>query len=121
MPKTRSIRIVLVTAPPKDAEKIARTLLIERLIACANLLPNVTSLYWWDGKIQRDGETLILMKTPARNVKKLLTRLKQLHSYSVPEFLTLSPIEANPNYVAWVLREATPLLFNHKDTKARRH
>ena len=104
MPRASSIRIVLVTAPPGEAGKIATTLLKERLIACANLLPKVTSLYWWDGKIQRDGETLMIMKTPARNVKKLLKRVKQLHSYSVPEFLTLTPREGNPDYLNWVMR-----------------
>ena len=105
MPQARSIRIVLVTAPPREAEKIARTLLNERLIACANLLLGVTSLYWWENKIQRDRETLLVMKTPARNVAKLQKRLKQLHSYSVPEFLTLAPLEGNPDYLSWVLRE----------------
>jgi len=115
MPQARSIRIVLVTAPPREAEKIARTLLKERLIACANLLPGVTSLYWWEGKVQRDGETLMVMKAPARYVKKLLKRVKQLHSYLVPEFLTIAPLEGNPDYLAWVLREAS------LTTKARRH
>lgn len=109
MPQAGSIRIVFVTAPPREAEKIARTLLKERLIACANLIPRVKSLYWWDGKIQRDGETLIVMKTPARNAKKLLKRVKQLHSYSVPEFLTLTPKEGNPDYLAWVLKETKGL------------
>jgi periplasmic divalent cation tolerance protein len=93
---------VLVTAPPAEAGKIAQKLLEERLIACANLLPGVTSLYWWENKINRDGETLMVMKTLRKNVAKLLRRVKELHSYKVPEFLTLSVHEGNPDYVKWV-------------------
>jgi periplasmic divalent cation tolerance protein len=107
MPTSRlsPIRVILVTAPAKDAEKIATTLLNERLIACANLLPQVTSLYWWEGRINRDSETLLLLKAPARSMAKLLKRLKQLHSYQVPEFLALGVLELNPDYGAWVIKE----------------
>jgi periplasmic divalent cation tolerance protein len=101
-----SLRVVLVTAPRKEAEALARALLKERLIACANLLPGVVSLYWWEGKIERGAETLIVMKTPRGNVKKLFTRLKELHSYSVPEFLALAPLESNPDYERWAGQEA---------------
>jgi len=99
--KELPVRVILVTAPPKEAEKLARKLVAERLVACANLIPNVTSLYWWDGKLNRDRETLIVMKTPPRKVPALLRRLKQLHSYTVPEFLALPVLEANPDYVKW--------------------
>jgi periplasmic divalent cation tolerance protein len=110
MPKTKTkrsadVRVILVTAPEKEAEKIAQTLLEERLIACANLLPGVTSLYWWEGKIERGAETLMLIKTSGKNAAKLLKRLKQLHSYTLPEFLALPVREANPDYVKWVLSE----------------
>ena len=108
--------LVYVTVPSREeARKIAGAVVGERLAACANIHGEMTSLYWWDGKIQRDGETLMIMKTPARNVKKLLKRVKQLHSYSVPEFLTLAPLEGNPDYLNWVLRETA------LTTKARRH
>lgn len=96
-----ALRIVLVTAPKKEAEKLARTLLEERLIACANLLPGVTSLYWWEGKVERGAETLLVMKTPRSHVRRLFKRLRELHSYSVPEFLTITPGESNPDYEQW--------------------
>jgi periplasmic divalent cation tolerance protein len=99
------VRVVLVTAPPKEAERLARTLVEERLAACANIVPGVKSLYWWQGKLNRDAESLIIMKTPPRNVAKLLKRLKKLHSYTVPEFLALPVLEANPDYVAWANEE----------------
>jgi periplasmic divalent cation tolerance protein len=99
------VRVALVTAPVAEAEKLARTLLEERLIACANLLPQVTSLYWWDGKINREAETLLILKAPARSMRPLLKRLKELHSYQVPEFLALGVLEQNPDYGAWVRKE----------------
>ncbi|MGD0094126.1 MAG: divalent-cation tolerance protein CutA [Planctomycetota bacterium] len=101
------VRAILVTAPAKEAERLARTLVEERLAACANLLPGVTSFYWWAGKLNRDPETLIVFKTAPRRVPKLLQRLKELHSYEVPEFLALPVREANPDYALWVHAETT--------------
>jgi len=98
----RAVRVILVTAPEKEAERLARKLVEERLAACANLVPHVTSLYWWEGKLNRDGETLIVLKTAPRLVTRLLKRMKELHSYQVPEFLALPVLEANPDYAKWV-------------------
>ena len=105
--KKSTLRVILVTAPAKEAESLARTLLEERLIACANLIPKVTSLYWWDGKIERGAETLIVMKTPRTLTRKLFARLKKLHSYAVPEFLALAPVESNPDYEAWAVNSVS--------------
>jgi periplasmic divalent cation tolerance protein len=102
---TDPIRVVIVSAPEKEAEGIARTLLEERLIACANLIKGVHSLYWWEGKIESGAETMIVMKTPASKINQLMRRVRSLHSYSVPEFLTLPILESNPAYAAWVLKE----------------
>ncbi|HYG76221.1 MAG TPA: divalent-cation tolerance protein CutA [Planctomycetota bacterium] len=110
--KTNSaIRVVLVTAPQAEAGSIARTLLTERLAACVNLLPGVRSLYWWDEKIVDDAEVLMIVKAPAANMRKLLKRLKALHSYKVPEFLALPVKESNPDYRNWVTSES---LRRHK-------
>ena len=106
-PRAADVRVIFVTAPHAEAEGLARKLLEERLVACANLLPGVTSLYWWENKIQRDGEVLIVMKTTRKNVAKLLRRVKELHSYKVPEFLTLSVHEGNPDYIKWVGTECS--------------
>ena len=116
-PVRSSLRVVLVTAPTGEAEKLATVLLKNRLIACANLIPSVTSLYWWKGKIERGDEALIVMKTPKRNIAKLLTRLKNLHSYTVPEFLTLPVQESNPAYEAWAMQETSRR--QRKASKAR--
>jgi len=100
-----SIRIIFVTVPQQDAEHFARTLLEERLVACINMLPEVTSLYWWKGKIDSSSEVLLILKTPSANIRKLLKRVKELHTYDVPEFLALPVMESNPHYVRWIRAE----------------
>ena len=102
------IRIVFVTAPAKAAETLARRLLQERLIACANLLPGVKSLFWWQGRLDQARETLLVLKAPARNIRKLLARVKALHPYDVPEILVLPVAAAHAPYARWVLKEARP-------------
>ncbi|MFH0937711.1 MAG: divalent-cation tolerance protein CutA [Planctomycetota bacterium] len=117
--KELPLRVIFVTAPPKEAKRIARQLVAERHVACANLIPGLTSFYWWDGKLNCDRETLIVMKTPPRNIPALLKRLKQLHSYAVPEFIALPVLEANPDYVNWVNKETLPneVRFTAEDAK----
>ena len=101
-----AVRVILATAPPKEAAALARTLVRERLAACANLVPHVFSFYWWKGKLNLDAETLLIFKAPPRNIPRLLKRLKQLHSYTVPEFLALPVAAANPDYVKWANAES---------------
>jgi len=103
--KNDPMRVVMVTAPEADAEGIARSLLEDRLIACANLLKGVQSLYWWEGKIENSSETLIVMKTPASKINALMRRVRALHKYTVPEILALPIMESNPAYAAWVAKE----------------
>jgi periplasmic divalent cation tolerance protein len=103
--KNDPLRVVFVTAPEGEALKIARTFLEERLVACVNVVKGVQSLYWWEGKIEDSAETLLIMKTPASKINKLGRRVRELHSYTVPEFVALAVMEANPAYTEWVLKE----------------
>ena len=103
--KSDPLRVVIVSALEVEVEALVRKLLEERLIACANLMRGVTSLYWWEGKIEQASETLIIMKTPASKINVLLRRVRALHTYTVPEFLALPIMESNPAYAAWVAAE----------------
>jgi len=114
------IRLVVVTAPAASAEPLARKLLLERLVACVNFVRGVRSLYWWNGKLDKARETLLVFKTAARNIPRLLARIRALHPYDVPEILVLEVEVANPPYVKWVLREARPKK-NPKNKKKRHH
>lgn len=98
--------LCLSTAPDlAEAERIARALLDERLIACANLLPGVVSVYRWEGEVRRDGEALLLMKTRRGAVARLKERLPGLHPYAVPELLVCGVEDGLAPYCGWVLDE----------------
>ena len=96
-------RVCLMTCPNQEtATQIARQLLERRLVACVNLIPQVTSLYWWEGKIQQDAEVLLIAKTTQAHVDELVEVVPRLHPYEVPELLVL-PVEAGwPAYLQWV-------------------
>lgn len=95
--------LILITAPnPEEGQKIADALIAEKLAACVNLVEKVTSIYWWQGKVERDAEALLIVKTKSSLVEALTARVKQLHSYTVPEVIAL-PIEwGNPDYLKWI-------------------
>ena len=95
--------IVLVTTPSREeAEKIAQTLLEERLIACANILGPAHSLFWWQGKIDTAQEHLILMKTRKDLFSKVSERVKVLHSYQTPEIIATPIVEGLKPYLEWL-------------------
>lgn len=92
--------LYLTAANQAEAEKISRTLVEERLAACANVLGPIRSFYWWQGKVQDDAEVAFLLKTRTDLIDRVVARVKQLHSYTVPCVVTW-PIEAgNPDYLA---------------------
>ena len=99
-------RVVLMTVPDvHTAEAVVGEVVAERLAACASILPGVTSVFWWEGKIQRSSEVLVVMKTPAERVDALISRAAELHPYDVPELLALPVENALSEYLAWVDRE----------------
>jgi periplasmic divalent cation tolerance protein len=97
------IRLVLTTAAsPGEASRLARTLVEERLAACATLIPGVQSIYHWQGEIEASTETLLLLKTGAAQLEALEARLHQLHSYQTPEFLVLGVEGVSHLYLDWL-------------------
>ena len=97
------VRIVLITAPDLAvAAGLGRALVEERLAACANLVPQVTSIYRWEGAVQEDSEVLMVVKTSAGRIAALTERVLALHPYEVPEVLVL-PVESGAAaYLDWV-------------------
>ena len=95
--------IVLMTSSNKEeAIKIVRTLLEERLIACANMIDPVSSFFWWKEKIEEENETLVIMKSHQELFKKLSKRVKELHSYDIPEILAIPITEGSQSYLNWM-------------------
>lgn len=104
--RATGLALCLTTVPDAETgERLATRLVEERLIACANLVPGLTSIYRWRGAVERESELLMLMKTPARLLERLEERLGELHPYETPEFLAL-PVEAGAEaYCRWVMQE----------------
>jgi len=94
--------VMVTTANREEAEKIACHLLDEKLIACANILGPVSSLFWWAGKIDRAEEHILLMKSRLALFEKLSEKVKFLHSYEVPEILALPIVKGSHDYMKWL-------------------
>ncbi|MFN3804311.1 MAG: divalent-cation tolerance protein CutA [Pyrobaculum sp.] len=96
---------VFITTPSLDsAKKIARHLLEKRLAACINMAP-VSSMYWWEGKIEEAQETLLIVKTTVDKLDELTRETKAVHPYQVPEIVALPIVGGYREYLGWVERE----------------
>jgi periplasmic divalent cation tolerance protein len=99
--------IVLITAANKDeAAKIGTALVDGHLAACVNIVPEVRSLFRWEGKLQDEGETLLICKSRLPHMTQIVERVKSLHSYAVPEVIALPIVAGSREYLDWV-KEAT--------------
>lgn len=87
------------------AERIATTLVEERLAACVNLLPGLRSVYRWQGQVEATDEVLLLIKTSAEAYLPLQDRLRELHPYELPELVAVEPALGLPAYLQWVADE----------------
>ncbi|MDI6860159.1 MAG: divalent-cation tolerance protein CutA [Methanocellales archaeon] len=94
--------VYITTSSLDEAKFIGRTLVKERLAACANIFP-ITSIYHWNG-MQEAEEVVLLAKTTAENVKRIEQRVKELHSYDVPCIISLV-IDGSEDYLTWIKRE----------------
>lgn len=100
--------LILCTCPDAEsAGRIARTLVDERLAACVNRLPGVTSVYRWQGEIHEDGEVLLLIKTRRELFEALRARVMALHPYDVPEVIALEIAAGHAPYLQWLRAETT--------------
>jgi periplasmic divalent cation tolerance protein len=96
-------RLILVTASPRaDAKRIAHALVEERLAACVNLIGGVHSVYRWKETVETADEVLLLIKTRQEKIDAVRTRVHELHSYEVPEFLVLDVTEGSSAYLEWI-------------------
>lgn len=101
--------MVYVTAPDAAvAQDLARAMVERRLAACANILGPVTSVYWWDGKVNTEGEVALIFKTMASLVEELTQALRQRHPYDCPCVAALPIQGGNPAFLAWIAAETRP-------------
>jgi periplasmic divalent cation tolerance protein len=95
--------VALITAgSQEEADRIANTLVSEMLAACVNVLPGVTSVYRWEGEVQRDQEWLLVVKTTREVLDDLVRRVQAIHSYDLPEIIALPVVGGSKGYLRWI-------------------
>lgn len=100
--------VFVTTASSLEASRIAEALVSERLAACVNIVESIQSIYRWEGKVTRDNEALMIIKTTSRRYADLERRVKELHSYTTPEVIAVRIERGSESYLKW-LRESTTL------------
>lgn len=95
--------VIFVTAKDiREARTISQALVRERLVACANIIQGVESIFWWGKKVDSSKEVLLILKTQRKLFKKVKDVVQSLHSYSVPEIIALPIVEGNSDYLKWI-------------------
>ena len=99
---TDKIVIFVTVGNSSDAALLAKSLVEKRLAACVNLVPGISSWYWWEGKVNEDQEVLLIMKTSRDKFAALEKEVLRLHSYAVPEIIAVQIVEGSKNYLSWI-------------------
>ena len=100
--------IVYVTAgSPAEADRVARALVEERLAACVSRIGPIQSVYRWEGKLEQSEEQLLIIKTPKKFFAALEKRVRELHSYAVPEIVALPIVDGSQDYLRWLGEQTT--------------
>ncbi|MEN2992886.1 MAG: divalent-cation tolerance protein CutA [Bacteroidia bacterium] len=97
--------VYVVCSNPEEAHAIARKVLERRLAACANIIPTIHSLYWWEGKLEEGQETLLILKAPYDYYEEVEKVVKAHHSYQVPAILAIPITKGLPDYLRWLAAE----------------
>lgn len=100
------VRLIYVTVPKGDeARKLARKVVEERVVACANIFPEMESLYWWSGNLENTTESVILFKTTTEHVEEAMRLIRHWHPYDTPCILTLPVESGDSRYLDWLQGE----------------
>lgn len=103
-----SANLIYVTAATAEkAVEIGRAAVESRLAACANVLPGMTSVYRWEGKVQEDSEAVLILKTRQELVADLVAKVKELHDYDCPCVVVLPISGGNDDFIAWIVAETS--------------
>lgn len=86
----------------REANRISRALVSEKLAACVSIIPNVSSVYRWQGRVEKSREMILVIKTATKKMERLTSRIRELHSYQVPEIISLKVQGGLPQYLKWL-------------------
>lgn len=108
--------IGFVTAPKDIAENLAASLVAEHLAACVNIIPGVRSIFFWDGKVCQEGEVLLIIKTNESSWNQLMARVKELHTYDIPEIVSIPITDGYKPYLDWLNQSCSRASSTKKST-----
>jgi periplasmic divalent cation tolerance protein len=94
--------VYITTSSKEESEKIANKLVEGKLAACINIIPSIESIYLWKGEIEEDEESLLIAKTKAKNIDKIIKKVKEIHSYETPAILAIPIIEGSKDYLDYL-------------------
>lgn len=94
--------IYITTGNKVEAESIGRVLVEERLVACVNIIDGMTSMYWWEGKLESAQEAVLIAKSTEDRIEAVIARVKSLHSYACPCVVAWPITRGNPDYLQWI-------------------
>jgi len=99
------IVILTTVSNSEEANKIAKVLLSQRKVACISIVPGISSLFWWQDKLDSAQESLLIVKTKASLLNQIVSLIREIHSYEVPEIIALPIIGGNQHYLEWIDKE----------------
>ena len=105
--QSQAVMIYATYPSSVEAETAGRLLVERRLCACVNILPGMVSFYWWQGKVERGDEVVMIIKTRASLAAAVRDAVKQMHSYTTPAILVIPIGDVEPDYHAWIIGETT--------------
>jgi uncharacterized protein involved in tolerance to divalent cations len=100
--------VLVTTSGEEEAQRLAQLLLEQRVIACANVIPRVSSLFHWQDRLEAAEESLMVIKTTSEALGAVISTVRQHHSYEVPEIIALPIVAGSDAYLAWLAREVQP-------------
>ena len=107
MGKNEHIIILITANDAEEAQNIAELLLEQRLAACVNIVPDINSSFWWEGKLDKASESLLIIKTQAKKLPEIIQSVKTVHSNTIPEIIALPIIGGNQDYLDWIDNEVS--------------
>jgi periplasmic divalent cation tolerance protein len=102
MKESQPIVVMMTAASTAEAERIAEALVIRKLAACVQMLPQMESIYVWHGEVKREAEVLLIAKTTRNNFAELEREVRAIHSYEIPEIIALPIIDGSKPYLDWL-------------------
>lgn len=111
---------ITTVSSEKEGKLLAKNLINTKLAACVNIIPKINSFYYWQGKLYEEKELLLLIKTTGDQVKKAMSKIKEGHSYQVPEIIFWPIGEADKDYGQWVQKEVSRQINGIKKSRRKR-